>query len=177
MPTLLLLAGGLVYPLVAPADDPPPPTLDGLAYLRQSAPDEAAAIDWLRANTAPDALVLQAPGIAYRAETARYATTTGRPTLIGWTQHERLWRGGQPEVSAQVDRREQDTITIYTTSDAALARELLRRYGVHYVVVGPQEQRLVAERQAPTDALAKFETFMTPVFRQGSVTIFALPTP
>lgn len=176
-PTLLLLTGGLVYPLVAPADDPPPPTLDGLAYLQQSAPDEAAAIDWLRANTAPDARVLQAPGIAYRADTARYATATGRPTLIGWTQHERLWRGGQPEVSAQVDRREQDTITIYTTADAHLARELLQRYDVRYVVVGPQEQRLIAEHQASPAALAKFATFMTPVFRQGSVTIFALPTP
>ncbi len=174
-PFVVLLIGALVYPAVAPADDPPPRVIDGLAYLDQAAPDEAAAIRWIMDNTAPDAIVLQAPGIAYRADTARFATATGRPTLVGWTQHERLWRGGQPEVGAAVTQREQDTITIYTTGDTQLVQSLLSHYGVRYVVVGPQEQRLIVEHHAPPESLAKFDAIMPRVFEQGSVVIYQTP--
>ncbi len=175
VPVVVLFAGSLVYPLRAPADDALNRTIDGLAYLRNDVPDEAAAIDWIRTNTPTNAVVLQAPGKAYNAGTARIASVTGRPTVIGWTQHERLWRGGQPGLVEEVEQREQDVQLIYTSPDPALAQSLLARYDVDYVVVGPNEQALVSEANAPAEALTKFDSWLQPVFRQGSYTIYGQP--
>jgi YYY domain-containing protein len=174
VPTALLLIGSLIYPLRAPGDAPAL-TLDGLAYLRRDHPDEAAAGDWIMRNTAPAAVVLQAPGKPYRSETARIASVTGRPTVIGWTQHEALWHGGQPELREAVATREQDVTLLYTTTDPALAQSLLARYEVDYVVVGPNEQALVTDANAPAEALAKFGSWMPVAFQEGAFTVYRQP--
>ncbi len=94
----LLILGGLWYPLAAipsKADNfQSQPTLDGLAYLQRSDPAQVAAIDWLRANVPPDAVVLEATGGSY-SDAARVSMATGNPTLLGWDFHERQWRGNQ----------------------------------------------------------------------------------
>lgn len=174
LPTAVLLAGALVYPILGPSANPPARTLDGLAYLQQDAPGEAAAINWVRANTAPTAVIVQAPGVPYQAWTARLASATGRPTLVGWTQHERLWRRGQPELVDQVAAREQDVRTLYTTTDPQLAQSILGRYNATYVYVGPNEQRLIQEQNAPPEALTKFDSFMSRVFEQDGAIIFQI---
>ncbi|HEY0607393.1 MAG TPA: DUF2298 domain-containing protein [Herpetosiphonaceae bacterium] len=172
VPFLALLAGSLVYPALAPADTRAAEPIDGLAYLRQNQPGESAAIDWIRSNTPGDAVVLQAPGRPYDSGTARVASATGRPTVIGWTQHEGLWRGGQPEARDEVATREQDVATIYTTTDAQQAQNLLQKYGVDYVYIGPNEQTLANERAAPPEALTKFDGWMQRVFEQDGVIIY-----
>jgi hypothetical protein len=43
------------------------PTLDGLGWLRDTAPGDPPAIDWLRENTPGTAVVLEAVGEAIRA--------------------------------------------------------------------------------------------------------------
>ena len=107
-PTALLLVSASTYLLVAPDRSVPGREIDGLAYLRREAPDEAAAVEWVRQNTPVDAVIAMAPGRAYDSNSSRIASATGRPTIVGWTQHEGLWRGGQPELSTQVPQREQD---------------------------------------------------------------------
>ncbi len=174
-PVLLLLVGSFVYPLRAPADQAAQRTLDGLAFLERERPAEQAAVDWIRTHTAPNAVVLQAPGKPYRADTARIASVTGRPTVIGWTQHEELWRGGQPELRDQVRTRAEDVTTLYTTTDPAQAQSLLARYNVDFVVVGPNEQALVAEANAPASALTKFDDWMELAFQAGDYTIYRQP--
>ena len=84
---LLLLA--LAYPVAGTyarrAASRDGPTLDGLALARARAPGDPAAIDWLRANTPGDAVVLEAVGDDYSAfGNARISTFTGRPTVLGW---------------------------------------------------------------------------------------------
>lgn len=172
VPFLVLLAGSLVYPALAPADTRAAEPIDGLAYLRQNQPAESAAIDWIRRSTPGDAIVLQAPGKPYQSDTARIASATGRPTVIGWTQHEGLWRGGQPEARDEISTREQDVATIYTTTDPQQAQDLLQKYGVDYVYVGPNEQTLANERAAPPEALTKFDGWMQRVFEQDGVILY-----
>ncbi len=172
VPFLLLLTGALIYPALAPADTRAAESLDGLAYLERDRPAEAAAIAWIRDNTPGDAIILQAPGKPYQSDTARIASATGRPTVIGWTQHESLWRGGQPEVRDEVTTREQDVATIYTTSDPQQAQSLMQKYGVEYVYVGTNEQTLANERAAPPEALTKFDGWMQRVFEQDGVIIY-----
>lgn len=173
-PATLLLAGALVYPALAPSKTPPTRTLDGLAYLQQSSPDEAAAIEWIRQNTSSSTVIVQAPGKPYQPTTARIASATGRPTLIGWTQHEGLWRKGQPQVQPEIEARERDVTTIYTTTDPQQATALLNQYNARYVYVGAAEQALLSEQGAPPEALSKFDSFMTRVFEQNGVIIYQM---
>jgi uncharacterized membrane protein len=172
VPFTVLLWGAFVYPVLAPADPPTVQTLDGLAYVEQREPNEAAAIDWVMRNTPGDAVIVQAPGKPYRSDTARIASTTGRPTVLGWNQHERLWRGGQPGMVEEVRTREADVTTLYTTLDAQQAQTLLDKYDVDYVYVGPAERALAQEQAAPPEALTKFDGWMQRVFEQGNVVIY-----
>ncbi len=143
-------------------------TLDGLAFLQESAPDEAAALAWIAYNTEPGDIVLTAAGSSYDGATGRVAAATGRPTLLGWSgSHERLWRRRSPAVMAEIAAREQDIPAIYTTTDIAAAQQLLRRYNVQYVFVGPTERRLYGG-----PGLDKFDVFLELVFQQGEVRLY-----
>src|SRR5207237_9719576 len=100
LPFLIFLAGAMVYPIFTLRDDTPEqakPVINGLAFLDECCPDEAAAALWIRQNTAPSDIVLTAVGGAYD-DTGRINAITGRPTLLGWDgSHEQLWRGGSPK--------------------------------------------------------------------------------
>lgn len=113
-------------------------TLDGLAWLSREMPGDRQAVDWLRKNAPRTAVVLESVGSAY-VDNGRIGTASGRPIVLGWSQHEGLWRGaaGQPEV----DRRVADVKTVYTSEDRNAVAAVLSRYRVRYVVVGALESR------------------------------------
>jgi YYY domain-containing protein len=135
------------------------PTLDGLAWLRQSSPGDPAAIAWLRANTPGDAVVLEAVGEDYSAfGHARVSTFSGRPTVLGWAGHEVQW-------DHDPAGREGDVRTLYTTTDLGAARRLIDRYGVRYVVAGPIERTTYGDA-----GLAKWDELGERAFdREGTI--------
>jgi uncharacterized membrane protein len=114
------------------------PTLDSLAYLEQHAPGELDAIRWVRANTRPQAVVVQAEGNSYAPDHDRISAATGRPTLLGWIGHELQWRGGAFESMAAGRRRALGSIYNPTSSDEL--QRLLARWQVDFVVLGPVER-------------------------------------
>jgi uncharacterized membrane protein len=136
--TVVLLLLGAVYPYAGTYARKDAfarsPTLDGLKWLKPSAPGDPAAISWVRANTPGDAVVLEAVGEDYSAfGHARISTFTGRATVLGWAGHELQWE--HPPGT-----RENDVQSLYTTTDMARARDLISRYDVRYVVFGPIER-------------------------------------
>jgi YYY domain-containing protein len=136
-------------------------SLDGLDWLRDRAPGDVAAIDWLRTYAGPSAVVLEAVGPDYSAfGHGRISTFTGRPTVLGWSGHEVQWRHDP-------GRREEDVRTLYTTSQVGLARELLDRYGISYVVVGPIERA-----DYGSAGLAKWDRLGRRVFDRDGTTIW-----
>jgi YYY domain-containing protein len=139
------------------------PSLDGLAWLRQRAPGDVAAIAWLRARTPGDAVVLEAVGDDYSAfGHARISTFTGRATVLGWAGHEQQW-------SHDPLNRADEVHTLYTTTDAAAARTLIDRYRIGYVVVGP------IERTDYGDAgVAKWDRLGRRVLDRDGTTVWAL---
>jgi len=163
--TLMVLAG-LVYPALALPNKANnfrgPPTLDGIAWLADFAPDDYAAILWLRQNAPPDAVVLERPGQSYRY-LSRVSALTGRPTLVGWDFHEYQWRGD----TAETARRLPDIDRIYNGLDPAITLTLLDKYDITYVYVGPPER----EAYNP-QGLAKFDRLLEVVFSQGLVTVY-----
>ena len=139
------------------------PTLDGLRWLRASAPGDPAAIDWLRENTAGSAVVLEAVGEDYSAfGHARISTFSGRATVLGWPGHELQW-------DHEPGAREDDVRRLYTTEDLVEARELIGRYGVDYVVYGPIERTTYGDA-----GLEKWDSLGELVFEVGGTSVWRL---
>jgi len=136
----------------APPDEP---TLDALAFLETHHPNEAPAIHWLNDNVDGQPTLLSRPttgslsgyctadrdlpnGVTpwdwdvYHWGNAP-STMTGIPTVAGWS-HEVGYR----DASVYCDRV-QDTIQLFT-GDPTNQRQLLARYDVTYVYVGPLER-------------------------------------
>ena len=155
VPFALLFAGGLVYPVsvLSPATSPSsdaPRVLDGLAYSGNFNLGARAAADWIAANTPREAHLAGAPGESYGSG-GEVATLSGRPTLLGWwPSHENLWRAKQPEAKQAISARLTDLATIYTSPDAVAVRELLAKYAVQYIVLGPNERKAYPEATGAT---------------------------
>jgi YYY domain-containing protein len=165
--TAVLLLLGLVYPYAGSwartGGFRSAPSLDGLAWLRRSAPGDPPAIGWLRAHTPGDAVVLEGFGPDYSAVGhARISTFTGRATILGWAGHELQW-AHHPGARAAAVR------TLYTTADLPTARRLLARYGVGYVVVGAIERT-----DYGTAGLAKWDVLGRRVFDRLGTTVWKL---
>ncbi len=169
---LLLCLLSLWYPLAAipsKADNfRGQPTLDGLAYLRRYDPAQMAAIEWLRANVAPDAVVLEASGGSY-TEAARVSMATGNPTLLGWDFHERQWRGNAGYDKAAAGRLEA-LDRIYRTARPEELPALLDQWGIDYVFVGAQERAKYGVGDA---ALARFDRVLRLVYDRDGVRVYA----
>jgi uncharacterized membrane protein len=177
----VLILGSLWYPLAAipskadnfrvdRASGDPRPTLDGLAYLRRANPGDMAAIEWLRANVAPDAVVLEATGGSYSPEGAeRISMSTGNPTLLGWDFHERQWRGNEGYDKLAAGRP--DAINqIYRTARTEELPGLLDQWGVDYVYIGGLERNKYGIGDA---ALARFDRALKLVYDKDGVRIYA----
>jgi uncharacterized membrane protein len=173
---LLLLLGGLVYPAVNVRNMVARGQFVGLHGLtpREQNPAAQEATRWLRENTPPGSVVLEMvdpDGGSYNgAGYGAISASTGRATVLGWYGHQIQWRGGDAAARDELEPRKNDVTRMYRTGNPDEARELLRKYDVDYVYVGP------LERQAAGQAgLAKFAQIATPVFQEGEVTIYQLP--
>ena len=141
------------------------PTLDGLAFIGEDSA-EYRAIERIRDDAGSGSAVLEAfDSASYYSNGpfGRVSSSTGVPTVLGWAGHESQWRGSD----APYLGRPEDIDTIYKTQDVELAKNLLAKYNVNYVYVGPLERRQYGE-----DGLEKFETFMELFFDEGGITVY-----
>jgi len=183
-----LLLPGLLYPFAAiPSrlstrfDPTQPLTLDGLAFMDRGTyrfvdesrnidaqiilqPD-ADAIRWLNENINGTPVFLTSEREFYRAYGMRIAANTGLPTVLGKLHQD------EQRLPAVVAEREQDVQTLWNTADLAQTQQLLRRYRVEYVYVGPIERVLYAP-----EGIAKWEqlqgTLLTTAYQNSGVTIY-----
>ncbi len=143
-----------------------PFTLDARVALARRSPADAAAIAWLTKNAPSGSTVLEATGDPY-TEFARISSHTGIPTVLGWANHEGLWRGNDPEVGERLARVK----AFYSTPDLRAAWDTLQKYGVDFVVVGDMERRA----HPGADMVARMP-FLTPVF-DGDTAVYAVARP
>lgn len=160
--TILLVLSGLYYSLLtAPifaSFQREPPTLDGTKYYARDHPDEVAAIAWLRANAPGDSVVVEAMGQEY-SQYSRVSTFTGLQTVMGWRQHEHLWRNDY----GLVLERENDLQAFYVTAPREAAEAFLRKYAADYIFVGDWERTLYGE------GVAHLLDWFPVVFQSGNV--------
>ncbi len=140
----ILLLSCCIFPFTATSEligfHHNPPTLNGIIYLNGSNGADRAdylAVVWIRKEIAGTPAIVEAPGNCYSTD-SRISAFTGLPTIIGWRGHELMWRGqdGWWEIST----RAEDVGTIYDTQSAQLAIDLLNKYNVSYVYIGPTER-------------------------------------
>lgn len=185
----ILLAGGLVYPLLAAFNRTEafsrPTAIDGLAWLQSADPGEYALVRWVEHNVPPGAVLIEATGRRWVVEAdgsrrmvdagvdytdaGRIASRTGRQVPIGWYFHEIQWRGDSPANRERFLARQDavDQAYLASTPDAVLAA--MRTYGAGYLVVGSVE---LSRYPGP---LPDYDAFLDRVFEAGRYRIYRLP--
>lgn len=169
---VVVLFVGLTYPAMAVntrvssfrAQPEPALELDGTANNFYLNPDEHVAVDWLK--KAPIGTLVEAahpdPNGGSYTHYSRISMHSGQPAVIGWIGHERQWRGGDEEIGT----RQNDIARLYSTGDWQEASAIIEKYGIVYVFVGSLEKTTYEVNEE------KFNRHLTPVFQQGSVTIY-----
>jgi uncharacterized membrane protein len=138
-------------------------TLDGLAYLERNDLEEKEIINWLSNNVEGVPVIVEAVGGQYSAF-GRIASSTGLPTLLGWSGHEYQWRGSTPEPA----EREIAVKTIYESSDLEETSRILNQYNVSFIVYGPRER----STYLPT-GLDKFDQYFDVAYRNNGITVYS----
>lgn len=142
-------------------------TLDGQNYIARENINESMVIDWIRKNVRSEAVVLEAAEIPCAnsqgfcsdwTSVGRIAGNTGRPTVIGWEQHELQWRKKDEVVTGRRD----DVRVIYETIHISVAETLLEKYQVDYVLIGPRERAAYGIK-----GRSKFFDLGNPVYTAG----------
>jgi YYY domain-containing protein len=136
------LTAALAHPLSAIAFragwNGPLDGLDGLRWMAREAPGDRESVFWLRTHAVEGAVLAEATGNAY-SDYGRIGAASGLPTVLGWENHEGLWRGGGSV--AETSARKRDLKLIYTSEESGGVFKLLHQYQVRYVFVGALEKR------------------------------------
>ncbi|MCA9943442.1 MAG: hypothetical protein KC449_08165 [Anaerolineales bacterium] len=148
-----------------------PATLNGLAQMALFAPDDYAAVMWLRENVPGTPTIVEAVGGQYSPEGhGRVSASTGLPTLLGWAGHEYQWRGYSTPEPAERDPVVRDIYTVPGWENANII-SLLNQYGVAYIYVGNLERSTYgANGRLPGQN--KFNEQLEVAYQNGSVTIY-----
>lgn len=129
-------------------------TMEGIYYMSWRFPGDYQAIQYLKKNGSPNDTVVEATGPAF-SHYGRISAATGMSTLLGWANHENIWRRGAWN---SISERVNDTKEIYMTSDLTKLQQILGKYSIRYVFCGGLERE-----QYPQANFSKFEGFMKKV--------------
>jgi len=110
----------------------------GLGWM---AAGEAEAAAWLR-RVPRGSVIVEAVGDAY-SDAARLASASGVPTVLGWENHERVWRGGG--IEAELQWRREAVANLYRSGNPESVGQIAAQLGATYVIVGSVERRLWGE--------------------------------
>jgi uncharacterized membrane protein len=182
---LLLLAGAALFTVTASVDKmrdrmapEAPHTLDSMTYMKYAhyadqgvdmdLSQDYNAIRWMQDNVQGSPVIVEGNTVEYRWGT-RYTIYTGLPGVVGWSWHQRQQRALVPP-NLITDRIDQ-IANFYTTTEASLAQDFLKKYDVHYIVVGQLERAYY-----PGPGLDKFAeyngTLWNEVFRDRDTVIY-----
>ena len=122
-------------------------SLDGLAWMSREMPGDRLAVEWLRRHARPDAVIAEATGNPY-SDFGRIGVASGRPTLLGWANHEGLWRAEAGD--AEIHSRQNDLQTLYLSMDPPSVLDVIKRRKIDYIVLGPLEYKVFGPNALPT---------------------------
>lgn len=139
----------------------PAESLDIMHRYAKEHPGEYEVIMWLNERMEGPGVILEANGDSY-TRYGRISMGTGLQTPIGWYVHEWLWHNSAEWVMARNDHVRQ----IYTGDDVTRTKELIKEYGIEYIVVGDLE----FEKYPDTD-MDKLLTLGKVAFQRSDITV------
>ncbi|MCG6963702.1 MAG: DUF2298 domain-containing protein [Acidobacteria bacterium] len=157
IPTLPHLAGMASAPILHR-----PLGLDGLRWMT---PGDRDIVRFLRRQPA-GAVVAEAVGHAY-SDYARLSAASGVPAVLGWANHELVWRG--PVIGPELERRRQLVQKIFGSGNSETVAAAARKAGATLVAVGSMEHRTYTEA-----GLKAVEKAGRIVLRKGSTVVVAM---
>ena len=140
------------------------PDLDGLSFMKARDEDELNVIRDISKISEPDDVLVEAVGGSY-SEYARISGSTGVPTPLGWEFHEKQWHGNTDLLSD----RKSDVETLYTTDDRTELDEIIDKYSLTMVVVGPRERSTYGNID-----MTLFDTIGDRIIVHGFYTVFSI---
>jgi len=140
------------------------PNLDSLSFMEARDSDELSVIGDINELADHDDVIVEAVGGSY-SEFGRIAGASGVPTVLGWTFHETQWHGSN---ELFVDR-EVDVRTLYTSDDSGEIQQMIDKYSLTMVVVGPRERSTYGNID-----MAMFDTLGDRIIEHGSFTVFRI---
>ncbi len=139
LPVLVILS--LVYPVwavyVRSERTPEIPTLNGMAYWDYSLPGEAEGVRWLRENTNPQDVIWESVGAPY-GNHGRFAALSGRPSVLGWVNHQWVWRKNGRELAGA---RLEEIQSLLNQPKLSEVLQFLQKHSVRWIVIGTLEKR------------------------------------
>ncbi len=107
---------------------------DGLGWMDAG---DRAIVDYLRRQP-HDVTIVEAVGGAY-TEYARISSASGVPAVLGWANHELVWRGH--DSATETERRRRQVEAIYRSGDPGRVAAAVAEAGADLVVIGALERR------------------------------------
>jgi len=107
----------------------------GLGWM---APGEREAAAWLR-HQPPGSVLIEGVGDAY-SDAARMSAASGVPAVLGWENHEGVWRGGA--INDETGRRKGEIQKLYKCANPGEVRTVAKALGASFIVVGSVERKL-----------------------------------
>ena len=138
------------------------PTMSSIDFLEGHNRDELQIIREIQKVADDEDILVEAVGGSY-TEFGRISSTSGVPTVIGWTFHQTQWHGSNDDFTT----REEDVRTIYTSGDQAEVLRLVRKYDVTLAVVGPREKSTYGSR-----SMRIFDKLGERIIEHGKYTLY-----
>jgi uncharacterized membrane protein len=128
----------------------------------------------MQENVKGSPVIVEANVPEYRWGT-RFTIYTGLPGVVGWNWHQRQQR---VLASNTVFQRVDEITAFYKTPDPAQAVDFLKKYNVHYIIMGQLERAEYRDVENNDAGLMKFEkyneTLWNEVYRDGQTVIYAV---
>lgn len=113
-------------------------SLDGMRHWAQEFPGERALIDWMREHTGKNDVIWEMHGEEGYRQVSRISTFSGRPSVVGWLNHEQVWRpNGYPLAHTRIAQIKE----LSREPQLSALRDFLRTYQVRWMVLGNLEKQ------------------------------------
>jgi uncharacterized membrane protein len=135
-----LLLPALAYPWFGLSQllgmEPPLLRLDGFRFMLERYPEDAAVRSFLATHRPqPGLTLLEASGASY-SYGGRMSAMTGIPTVLGWHEHEYLWR----RRSDEWEKRAAIVAGFYRSASDDDRRAVISYFNIRYVIIGEEER-------------------------------------
>jgi uncharacterized membrane protein len=108
--------------------------LDGESWVKNIIPDKQGAISYLKEHRDGRAMI-EYPGKSFSLSNA-VSVFSGVPTILGWRDHEWLWRNDK----AEIDKRAEEVAAVYEDPTGEVATIVIKKYDLGWIVVGREER-------------------------------------